>query len=136
MNIPPMLISMMNVVVLIRRIKIGNLIIRKVLEVSEIVGIDTNNRAIIKKIYEWDPQNNIFALKIKSIKESYAFEKITDLKQVSIETLNDEMKKRESILEWMAIKNINNYDEVANIIRRYYQNPDEVYKKARLEVKK
>jgi flagellar protein FlaI len=136
MDIPPMLIPMMNVVVLIRRIKLGNAIIRKVLEVSEIVGVDTNNRAIFRKIYEWDPQNNIFALKVKSIRESYAFEKVTDLKHVSIETLNDEMKKRECILEWMAKKNINNYDEVANIIRRYYQSPDEVYKKARLENKK
>ena len=134
MNIPPMLIPMMNVVVLIRRIKLGNMTVRKVMEVSEIVDVDSNNRGVFKKIYEWDPQSCVFNLKVKTINESYIFGKISDLRHISIKSLNDEMEKREVVLGWMAKKNIGSYDEVANIVRKYYQNPDEVYKKARLEI--
>jgi len=121
-------------VVLIRRIKLGNTTVRKVMEVSEIVGVDPNDRATFRKIFEWDPQSCVFNLKVKTINESHIFSKISDLKHVSIESLKNEMEKRECVLGWRTKKNISSYDEVANIVRRYYQNPDEVYKNARLEI--
>jgi flagellar protein FlaI len=135
MNIPPMLIPMMNAIVLIGRTKLRETVIRRVLDVSEIVGVDEKSgRALFRKICEWDPRSDTFALNIKSLAESYVFKRITELKHISIGNLMEEMDRREVILRWMAKKSIKSYDEAAGIVRSYYLNPGEVYNRARLEV--
>jgi flagellar protein FlaI len=51
-----------------------------------------------------------------------------------METLLDELQRREQILKWMVHKNIKNYDDVADIVRKYYINPNDVYNIARREM--
>ena len=131
MNIPPMLIPMMNAVVLVGRTKRGGITVRRVMNVSEIEGVsEETGRAIFKKVYKWDSESDSFTFTAKSIENCYIFKKICDLKYVSIETLLNEMKRRERILNWMAEKNIRSYDDVAKVVRRYYTDPEEVYRKA------
>jgi hypothetical protein len=50
-----------------------------------------------------------------------------------MEALLNELKRREYILRWMVQKNIKSYDDVADVVRRYYLNPNDVYNIARLE---
>jgi flagellar protein FlaI len=134
MNIPPMLIPMMNVIVLIGRMKLGEATVRRVLDISEITGIDDKtNRAIFRKMFEWNPSTDSFFFSAKSADESFIFRKITELKHISMKTLLDEMERREHILKWMVRKNVQSYDQVASVIRRYYADPDDVYNRARLE---
>jgi flagellar protein FlaI len=134
MDIPPMLIPMMNAIVLIGRTKHDEATVRRVLDVSEITGInDETERADFKKIFEWDPNSDSFVFIAKSADQSFIFKKITELKHVSMSFLLDEMNKREHILRWMVRKNIRSYEEVAGIIRRYYTDPNDVYNRARLE---
>ncbi len=132
MNIPPMLIPMMNVIVLIGRTKLRDTTVRRVQEASEIKGVnDETGRAMFKKVYEWDPGSDSFIS--KSASESYIFKKITELKHVPMETLLNELKRREYILKWMVHNNIKSYDDVADVVRKYYLNPNDVYNRARLE---
>jgi len=135
MNIPPMLIPMMNVIVLIGRTKLRDTVIRRVLDISEITEVsDKTGRAVFKKMYEWDPGSDSFIFHAKSASESHIFKKITELKHVPMETLLSELKRREYILKWMAHKNVKSYDDVADVVRKYYLNPNDIYSKARLEV--
>lgn len=135
MNIPPMLIPMMNAIVLINRTKLRDTVVRRVLDVSEITGIDDKTgRAMFKKMYEWDPGSDSFIFSAKTASKSYIFKKITELRHIPMETLLNELKKREDILKWMVHKNIKNYDDVADVVRRYYLNPNDVYNRARLEI--
>jgi flagellar protein FlaI len=130
-----MLIPMMNVVVSIGRTKLRDTTIRRVLNVSEITGIDDKTgRATFKNAYEWDSGTDSFIFNLKSASESYAFKKITEFKHVPMETLVNDLKKREYILGWMVHRNIKRYEDVANVVRRYYLNPNDVYNKARLEM--
>jgi flagellar protein FlaI len=134
MNIPPMLIPMMNVIVLIRRTKLHETTVRRVLNVSEITGVDDKTRrANFKKVYEWDSGSDSFIFDIKSGGESHIFKRISELKHVQMETLSEELKRREYILKWMAQKNMESCSDVADVVRRYYLNPDDVYNMARLE---
>ncbi len=134
MNIPPMLIPMMNAIVLIGRTKLNETTVRRVLDVSEITGVDEKSRrASFKKIYRWEPESDSYILSPKSADESYVFEKITELKHIRMETLLEELERREHVLKWMVRKNIKSYDEVASVVRRYYVNPNDVYNRARLE---
>jgi flagellar protein FlaI len=135
MNIPPLLIPLMNVVVLIGRTKLRGTTVRRVLDVSEITGVDeSTRRAIFKKIYEWDSGSDSFIFSQKSASESYIFKKITELKHVPLEELLNELERRQYILKWMVHKNIKSYDDVANVVRRYYLSPNDVYNRARLEI--
>ncbi len=135
MNIPPMLIPMMNVIVLIGRTKLRDTTVRRALDVSEITGVDDKTgRAMFKKVYEWDPGSDSFIFSPKSASESYVFKKITELKHVPMETLVNELNRREHILKWMVHKKIKTYDDAANVVRSYYLSPNDVYNRARLEM--
>jgi len=134
MNIPPMLIPMMNVIVLVRRTKLRDITVRRVLDVSEITGVDEKTeRAVFKKMYEWDSGSDSFIFNANSPRTSHVFKMITELKHVSMESLINELKNREHVLKWMARKNIKSVEDVANVVRRYYTTPNDVYNRARQE---
>ena len=77
MNIPSMLIPMMNVIVLIGRTKLRGTTVRRAMDVSEITGVDDKTgRAMFKKVYEWDSGSDSFIFSPKSASESYVFKKI------------------------------------------------------------
>lgn len=134
MNIPPMLIPMMNVIALINRTRYRDRVVRRILDLSEITGVDPKTeRAIFRKLFEWDPRDDSFTMHIKSFADSVVLQKIADLKHVPIESIVEEVEKREFILKWMARKGLKSYDEIAEVIRRYYVNPAEIYNKARFD---
>jgi flagellar protein FlaI len=134
MNIPPMLIPMMNAVVCIGRTKIRDTVVRRVIDVSEITGVDhRTDRAKFLDVYKWNYETDSFIFCPRSSSGSYVLGRIAELRFMSMESLLEELDRREYILSWMARKNIKSYDEVAGIVRKYYLNPNEVYNKARLE---
>jgi flagellar protein FlaI len=134
MDIPPLLIPMMNVIVLICRTKFRDAVVRRVIDISEITGVDNKTgRAMFKEMFEWDPRDDSFVAKVKSVAESHVFKKIVDLRHVPIESILEELNKRELVLRWMARRGIKSYDDVAEVIRRYYLNPGEIYNRARFE---
>jgi len=91
------------------------------------------DRAKFLDVYKWNYETDSFLFCPKSSSESYVLGRIAELKFVSMETLLDELDRREYLLTWMARKKIKSYDEVAGIVRKYYLNPNEVYNRARLE---
>jgi flagellar protein FlaI len=135
MNIPPMLIPMMNAIALVERTKIRDITVRRVLDVSEITGVDdVTGRARLLKIFEWDHERDSFTFLIKRASDSYVFKRIAELRHVSMDDLVSELDKRENIVSWMARRNIKGYDDVANVVRMYYLNPEEIHNRARMEV--
>jgi flagellar protein FlaI len=135
MDIPPMLIPMMNAVVLIGRTKIGDTVVRRVLDVSEITGVEAKtDRATFLNIFKWNYVKDSFAFCPGTARESYIFKKISELKFISLDDLAAELDRREYVLNWMARMNIKNYDDVADIVRKYYVNAEEVYNRARMEM--
>jgi flagellar protein FlaI len=45
-----------------------------------------------------------------------------------------ELENRKLVLDWMAKNNIRKYRDVAQVVRNYYQKPDEVLRKVKLEM--
>lgn len=134
MNIPPMLLPMMNVIALINRTKYRDRVVRRVLDLSEITGVNPKTeRAVFTKLFEWDPRDDTFMMHLKSFTESTALKKIAESKHVPIEDIVEDLEKREFILKWMVHKGFKTYDEIAEVIRRFYINPAEIYNKARFE---
>jgi flagellar protein FlaI len=134
MDIPSLLIPMMNAIVLISRTKFRDTVVRRVMDISEITGVDNKTgTAMFKRMFEWDPRDDSFVVKAKSIAESHVFKKIVDLRHVPIESILEELDKRELVLRWMTRRGIKSYDDVADVIRRYYLNPGDIYNRARFE---
>jgi flagellar protein FlaI len=63
------------------------------------------------------------------------FKQISELRHIPKEELEEELKKRSMILQWMVKENLKSYDDVSEIIHTYYTNPEEILTKARFEVK-
>jgi flagellar protein FlaI len=134
MNVPPLLIPMMNAIALIERTKIRDITVRRVSDVSEITGVEgTTGRAEFLKVYEWDHERDSVVFRLKSVSDSFVFKKITELRHVSMDDLLSDFDRREQIVTWMVRKNIRNYEDVADVIRKYYLNPEEIYNRARFE---
>lgn len=131
MNIPEIMIPLMNVLIQIKRMKIGEKIVRRAVKVVEITrGKDETKEVEIKERFFWDPESDSF--EYVDPKGDNVFSLISQMNHVPIEKLKLEIKKREKILEWMTKKNISSYENVADIVRNYYLDSEEVYNRARL----
>ncbi len=146
MNIPEMMLPLMNVIIHIGRVKKDDKIVRRVMNISEIVSKSTPNVSQISEIaefktrFEWDPVSDSFIFKgpleVDYFLETYqdVFSLISETSHIPIETIIEEQKRRELILKWMIKKNIQSVQQVSEIIRNYYTDPDNTYRRVRLGV--
>jgi len=50
------------------------------------------------------------------------------------EQVQEELRRRKTVLEWMAKNSIRRHGDISNVIREYYLDPERVYKRARVGV--
>jgi flagellar protein FlaI len=146
MNIPEMMLPLMNVIIQIGRVKLNDKILRRVKQVAEItsspVSSATQTAEIVelKTRFEWDPETDDFIFHepsdidhlLDDSKDIYTI--ISETQHIPIEKIVEEQNRREIILKWMVEKNIKSYQEVAEIVRNYYADPEKVFNEARLGV--
>jgi archaeal flagellar protein FlaI len=133
MDIPPMMLPLMNSLIQIRRVAINSHVARRVESIGEILDIDPETKEpIVENRFKWNAEKDIFDYNPPKNKEKSAFRVISQINQIPMEKLNEELERREIILKWMVNIGVKSYEDVANIIRNYYHNPEEVYNVARL----
>ena len=130
MNVPESLILTLDLIVLITRMKIGDKIYRKVVSISEPIWDDKEGKIFTKTVYEYDAYNDTY----KFSGYSNTLNKISRRYGINMNVILDDLKKRQTIIEWMVKKDIRDYKSFINIIKRYYLNPEELYNIARLEL--
>jgi len=135
MNIPPMMVPLMNVLLQIRRVKIEEKVVRRSDTVTEIIGLDSGEQVQIEHRFRWDSKGDSYRYLGSAGRGDPVFKQISNLRHVPEEELEEELKKRAMILQWMVNENLQSYDKVSDIIHTYYTNPEEILTKARFEVK-
>lgn len=131
MDIPRQLVPLINALVLISRVRLGETIKRRILDVVELVDVDPRRgELIMNPLFKWDALTDSFTYTGRS----YTFEKIATIKQIDPKEVVDEYERRKEILSWMVKNNLRSYTEVSSIIRTYYYTPREVYEKVRLNL--
>ena len=122
MNIPPSIIPLMNCMIVVKHVRKPiflesgrKLSSRKFVRVAEIEDVNS-----IHDAFTWDPSTDIFE---SHIDESYLLQKIADELDVPLDTILDELKRREEILVEMVEHNIRDFRSVNRALSRYYQNP-------------
>jgi flagellar protein FlaI len=145
MNIPEMMLPLMNVIVEITRVKLGDRVARRVVNVAEIIGLPVTGTTQTEEIvelmnrFEWNPEGDTFKYNETSeldliLEENKdIFTLISTMRHIPVEKLKEEMSRREVVLRWMARKDIKSYEDVRRIVRNYYIDPDKVYNEARLD---
>jgi len=134
MNIPPMLIPLMNVIVHIGRTKRGNTVARRAMEVAEITDINQQTgAAVFSPVFKWNPKTDAFDFTVEDPRKDFILQKIASTRYIPIDDLVAEIERRSAILKWMVKKNIHTYDEVAKVVREYYVDPARVLNKVGLE---
>jgi flagellar protein FlaI len=93
------------------------------------LGIDaTSGELDLNDIYRWDPRTDTFSYSGRS----HTIEKLAERSGQPLDRVNEEIRHRKTVLEYMAKRNIRRYQDVGALIRDYYADPDKVYERARL----
>jgi len=129
MNVPRSLIANLDVILVLRRFQIERKPARRVITVTEIVGLDPRNKEIITNEvfrYRFEDDSHTF------LGRSYHLERIAEGLGKNLKDVMNEVDKRRIILEWMTRNNMRSLREVSEVIRKFYRNPEEIFKIARV----
>jgi flagellar protein FlaI len=105
---------------------------RRAATTTEIIGLDQKSRNVqTNEIFHWQPREDTFTYS----GQSKILEENMKKLGVDEEEVKQELRRRRTVLEWMANSGIRRHTEVANIIREYYANANRVFQKARVGMK-
>jgi flagellar protein FlaI len=120
-NLPRSLMTALNIMLLQGQVKVGTKMTRRVKSLTEIVGLDPEtNEIIYNSVFSWNPADDRFHFS----GHSYIFEKIRLSRGWSPRQMENEMRRRVLVLEYMRKKNFDNYKKVASLISAYYRDPE------------
>jgi flagellar protein FlaI len=126
MSVPVIMMSALNLIIMQNRFTHRGKTVRRITEVTEILGVE-DGHVKLSNIFEWDPKND-------SVKATGVPSKIKDLlaekRGVDIDKINEEIARRQKILEWMIKKKISGVSEVGSLVNEYYIDPKGFYERA------
>ncbi|MFX0063889.1 MAG: ATPase, T2SS/T4P/T4SS family [Candidatus Hermodarchaeota archaeon] len=132
MNIPRALIQSLNIIDVQRRVQRGNKMVRRSIEIVEVVGMDpVTGDLITNRTFAWNPRNDTFTY----FGRSYVFEDIMNQQGMTEHELMAELERRQLIIKWMVKKGINYYKDVAQVVRDYYARPEEMIVQCKKDLK-
>jgi len=109
--------------------KVDGLPVRRITNVTEVIKLDPEtNRLVTLTPFHWISE-------MKDKFETTGGSRI--LQQIRMQfgwndhQLNQELKNRKLILDWMMKKNLRSYEEVGRIVSEYTKNPEAVLKKVK-----
>lgn len=123
MSVPNIMISAIDFIIMQNRIyRPDGVSFRRISEVAEVSGIE-EGVIQLNKIFEWDPQSDT----IKNV--GITSKTLTEIAKVSgnsLNSLHDEIKNREIVLQHMVNQNIRSIRDVSTVLERYYLDSQKV----------
>jgi len=122
-NLPRALLSSLNLVLLQGQVKVDGKMTRRARTLTEFVGMDSlTGELITNTVFRWNPTDDSFTYS----GHSYLYEKVREIHNWSLRDMEDEVRRRMTILEYMIETRVDDYRHVARIVSAYYKNPDSV----------
>lgn len=123
MSVPNIMISAIDFIIMQNRIyRPDGVSFRRISEVAEVSGIE-EGVIQLNKIFEWDPQSDT----IKNV--GITSKTLTEIAKVSgnsLNSLHDEIKNREIVLQHMVDWNIRSIRDVSTVLEMYYLDSQKV----------
>lgn len=123
MSVPNIMISAIDFIIMQNRIyRSDGVSFRRISEVAELSGIE-EGVIQLNKIFEWDPQSDT----IKNVGiTSKTLTEIANVSGNSLNSLYDEIKNREIVLQHMVDQNIRSIRDVSTVLEMYYLDSQKV----------
>lgn len=123
MSVPNIMISAIDFIIMQNRIyRSDGVSFRRISEVTEVSGIE-EGVIQLNKIFEWDPQSDT----IKNVGiTSKTLTEIANVSGNSLNSLYDEIKNREIVLQHMVDWNIRSIRDVSTVLEMYYLDSQKV----------
>lgn len=123
MSVPNIMISAIDFIIMQNRIyRSDGVSFRRISEVAEVSGIE-EGIIQLNKIFEWDPQSDT----IKNVGiTSKTLTEIANVSGNSLNSLYDEIKNREIVLQHMVNQNIRSIRDVSTVLEMYYLDSQKV----------
>jgi len=128
-ELSPTLLNVLDCVCIMTHAVVNKEETRKLREIVEIVNVNPDGVASINTPFTWNPADDRFYSK----KSSKVFEKISARYGIEIATLENEFRRRVQIVYELYKRNIFNFDDVQEIVNRYYKKSEEVLKEFGIE---
>ena len=131
MNIPPSYVPLLKFAIAVKRVRLVNpdgsyRIARRITNVWEIVDY-----GVYREVARWNPYTKEHE---HSFENSHLLSEVSKLAGLSMEDLTRDLERRRLVLEWMRVAGIRSYERVAEVIFRYYIEPERVYERAMKEL--
>lgn len=123
MSVPNIMISAIDFIIMQNRIyRSDGVSFRRISEVAEVSGIE-EGVIQLNKIFKWDPQSDT----IKNVGiTSKTLTEIANVSGNSLNSLYDEIKNREIVLQHMVDQNIRSIRDVSTVLEMYYLDSQKV----------
>lgn len=123
MSVPNIMISAIDFIIMQNRIyRSDGVSFRRISEVAEVSGIE-EGVIQLNKIFEWDPQSDT----IKNVGiTSKTLTEIANVSGNSLNSLYDEIKNREIVLQHIVDQNIRSIRDVSTVLEMYYLDSQKV----------
>ncbi len=131
MDVPRNMLSALDFICVQVQGRVGGKRIRRNKQIVEILDIDPRtNELITNEVFKWRSATD----EITYSGKSYLLEEIMEAKGWSENRMREELKRRQEVLEWMRIKKIRHYKDVAKILISYHRDPEAVIEKVRKDL--
>jgi archaeal flagellar protein FlaI len=128
-ELSPTLLNVLDCVCIMTHAIVNKEETRKLREIVEIVNVDAEGTATINTPFSWNASEDKFYLK----KGSKVFEKISNRYGIPLASLEADLMKRAQVIYQLYKRKINKFEEVREIVNKYYKKPNEVLKELGLE---
>jgi len=116
-SLPSSLLGNLDLVIFVERIKRKGKYLRRVSNVTEVVGYDREAKLpLTNEVFVWDILCDEFSIKNKS----YLLKKIMINTGMNERGVKNEINDRTKVLYWLAKRKIDDYRKVASIINLFY----------------
>jgi len=131
MDVPRNMLSALDIVCIQVQARMGGKRIRRNKQIVEILDIDPRtNELITNEVFKWRSATD----EITYSGKSYILEEIMEARGWNENRMREELKRRQEVLEWMRIKKIRHYKDVAKILISYYREPEVVIERVRKDL--
>jgi flagellar protein FlaI len=128
-DLPRALLTSLDLIVFLNCVTVEGLPVRRITNVTEVIKLDPEtNRLVTLTPFHWISEIDD---KFETTGGSRILQQIRMQFGWNDNQLNQEIKNRKLILEWMMKKNLRSYEEVGRIVSEYTKKPEEVLKKVK-----
>ena len=128
-NLPRSLLTSLDLVVFLNNLTVDGKPVRRITNITEILKLDPEtNRLVTVSPYNWISE---IEDRFEKNRGSVMINKVKFSNNWDDKKLNDEIKNRKKVLEWMINKNLRSYKEVGKVISYYHKDPKLVLEKVK-----